>query len=262
MDRNSLAGHRFSHSHQWSYGDTLKQWRDSQTEYMFSPSHQWCCSNTGEQLTSWMHIQPVSDTDLLKHQRTTHKLPVDTCSAVLSVVLIFSITTRESLQAVYACSAILVTRPHLPQCWRVTHKLCTCSVTLVNGSIKWLTRWTHVQPFLWMISELLKYWRATYTLVPYSAVLAVAQNCLSDSHTRSKFSHSHQWLISSNTAEHLTIWLSPFSSILICLNTRGNSQAICELAILIDVLICTNTVTHSLNACSAIYISGSYLLKH
>jgi hypothetical protein len=59
------------------------------------------CSNTKEQLTRWMNVQP----DLLKHWRATHFLG--------------------------GCSAILVSNSNLIENWRVTHKLERCSASSV-----------------------------------------------------------------------------------------------------------------------------------
>ena len=58
------------------------------------------CSKTGEQLTSWTHVQPILSVVLLKHWRATHSLDV--------------------------CSAILVNGSDLPKHWRVTHSLEVC----------------------------------------------------------------------------------------------------------------------------------------
>ena len=60
------------------------------------------CSNTGEQLTSWLHVQPFLLVILIcsKHWRTTHMLD--------------------------ACSTIPISDSDLLKNWRVTHFLDAC----------------------------------------------------------------------------------------------------------------------------------------
>lgn len=74
-------------------------------------------SNTGDQLTFWIHDQPFLSVALLKHSRATHIL--DSYQWFLSVVLKY----RRATYILDTWSAILVGGSDMFKHWRVTHNL-------------------------------------------------------------------------------------------------------------------------------------------
>ena len=119
------------------------------------PSVVLICSNTGEELTFWKHVQPFSSmvsnlrNDRL-HRRGTHHL--EECLAIL----VSGSNLVKRTHNLEACSAILVSSSGLH--WRVTHFLETCSAILVS------------------VSDLLKHWRETHSLEECSAILLLQKH--------------------------------------------------------------------------------------
>lgn len=119
------------------------------------PSVVLICSKTGEKLTLYINIQPLS---LLKDWRGTHIL--DGCSAAL-------ISGSDQLKdwsvthSLHRCSCQWFSSA---QNWRATYSLDGCSVTFISGS------------------NLFKNWRVTHILdVPKSVILWSAERLESDS---------------------------------------------------------------------------------
>ena len=155
---NSLAGCMFSHSHQWFWSAQTPE-SDSQAEYMFSHSHQWfwsaqalgsdsqsghvfshSCqwSKTREQLTSWIDIQPLHDSDLIKHRKVTHKLGAHPAIPISGFDLLKHCIATHSLDAWFLLHSDLIND------WKDSLAGCMFSLLSSSDPLKhWVTHSIH-----------------------------------------------------------------------------------------------------------------------
>jgi hypothetical protein len=197
---NLLAGCMFSHSRQWSHSSLLKHWRETHNLDVCSAllvSVLIYYSNTGEQLTRWLCVQPFSSAVLIcsnTRKQLTSCIHVQPFSSVVLIcsnlntgekltcwmhvqtfssgILIRSLQVLESdLHAGHVFS-ILVSGSNLLKHWRMTHILDTCSAIHVS------------------VSGLLKHWRATHTLdvQPFLSAILISSNTGRAAHTLDAFS--------------------------------------------------------------------------
>ena len=132
------------------------------------------CSNTGEQLTSWMHIHPFSSVVMI-------------CSSTETQLTVW-MCVHPSSQWFWSAQAL---ESNSLAWYMFTHSISGSDLLTEEG----LTAWMSVHPFLSVVLICFKHWRGTHFLDRCSPILVSGSDLLKHQRTTHKlmFTHTCQW---------------------------------------------------------------------